>query len=230
MKCFLYAMAKEAEPLLSEAKILSKRQAGFASFYECKLEGKRFIVGVTGMGKVFAGSGVASALHLFPSIDAILNIGVGGSLDAKKAPLLSVVIGERYAQHDMDSSAIGDPVGFISGIDKIYFDSDKELMKTVEAATTSLKIPTCRGTMTSGDTFYDDTENRKRIQKQYGSLSVDMESAAMAQIAFTHHVPFVALRVISDTGETPNEYARYVLPASALAKRIAIEYLKNLED
>ena len=82
------------------------------------------VAAVCGVGKVFAAI-CAEAMILKFNPDMILNIGVAGTL-TKDLGVLDVAVASDVLQHDMDTSAIGDPVGLISGLNQIYFPTTKK--------------------------------------------------------------------------------------------------------
>ena len=86
------------------------------------LEGKRVAIAKCGIGKVFAAI-CTETLILRHSPALIVNTGVGGAL-ADGITTGDIVIADKLCQHDMDTSAIGDPKGLVSGINRIYFDAD----------------------------------------------------------------------------------------------------------
>ena len=63
-----------------------------------------------------------------------------------------------------------------------------------------------KGLIASGDMFVDNADELARIKGLYHDvLAVDMESAAIAQVCHIKRVPFISIRVVSDTpGETDN--------------------------
>ena len=68
------------------------------------------------------------------------------------------------------------------------------------AEETGLCLPPVCGDFCTGDRFIPDPSALKRLLEQYPRcISVDMESAAMAQICFRLGVPFLSVRVVSDT-------------------------------
>ena len=228
MICFLFAMEKEAAPLLEDCQISEATKIGFSKFYACEKDEKKFLVGITGIGKVFASSAVSALRLKYPTVDGLLNIGVGGSLDAEAAPLLQLIVGDKYVQHDLDTSAIGDPVGMVSGINKVYFEADKDLVVLVKKASKAAKVKPCVGTIASGDRFIASKEDREAIKKQFKAISCDMESSAMAQIAYVYQLPFCAARVVSDTGKDPNEYAENCGEAAKRLKAILDKLIELL--
>jgi adenosylhomocysteine nucleosidase len=60
----------------------------------------------------------------------------------------------------------------------------------------------------SGDVFVADTQQREALRGRFpGALLVDMESAAVARVAWENGVPFMALRGISDLADGPDAAA-----------------------
>ena len=229
MICFCFAMEKEAAPLLEECTILEQKKSGFAEMSLCQKGKITFVALVSGIGKGFACSGLTSALLLY-KIDRVVNAGVAGSLDGARAPILSCVVSSSLVQHDMDTSAIGDPKGLLSGINVVDLPADKKLGDALAKATNNVGIPCAFGKISSGDTFFkpDDPKKKEAIET-FHPLVIDMESACFAQIAYVFRVPYCSLRVITDCDHPETEYAANVGEASRRVKLILEEYLKEAE-
>lgn len=226
MKCIVVAMEKEAAYLLSKSQVKETKQAGFAKIMECKVGSTPYLLVVCGIGKAFASSAVTSVLNLYPSIEEVLNIGVAGSLDSHAVPLFASVIATSLVEHDLDTSPIGDPVGLVSGINLVNLPSSAVMNAKLSEAAKALNILPLFGVISSGDTFYADQANKKRIHVSFHSLCSDMESAPMAQIAYVYQKPFACLRVISDADNASEEYAKNAEKAAIIAGQIAEIYLK----
>ncbi|MBQ8475360.1 MAG: 5'-methylthioadenosine/adenosylhomocysteine nucleosidase [Clostridia bacterium] len=165
--------------------------------YVCgELHGKKVIAAKCGIGKVFAAV-CAQTMILKFSPDCIINTGVAGALN-RELHICDIVIGEKTVQHDMDTSAIGDPVGLVSGINVVFFESDKNVCDVIEKSAAELQYPHVRGTVACGDRFVSDNETKARIVENFGADACDMESCAMAQVCYINNVPFAAIRAISD--------------------------------
>ena len=150
------------------------------------------------MGKVFAAM-CTEAMIIRYSPKLIINTGVAGSLCAELKQLDSAV-SERCVQHDMDTSPLGDPVGMISGINKIYFDADRKAAKRLIACYKKDRKPKLC-TIATGDTFVSDPDKKKYIVDTFGAAVCDMESGSIAHVCFVNNVPFVISRVMSDGTE-----------------------------
>lgn len=229
MICLCFAMKKEANPLLEECIILEQKKCGFAEILLCQKGKITFVILVSGIGKGFACSGLTSALLLY-KIDLVVNAGVAGSLDGKRAPILSCVVSSSLVQHDMDTSAIGDPKGLLSGINVIDLPADKRLGDALMKAANGVGVPCAFGKISSGDTFFKPNDPKKKETiETFHPLVIDMESACFAQIAYVFRVPYCSLRVITDCDHPETEYASNVDEASRRVKLILEEYLKEAE-
>lgn len=158
-------------------------------------------VAATGIGKVNAAM-TASALILEKRPDCIISSGCAGAL----APFLrqgDFVVGSRVAYHDVWCGE-GNFPGQVQGC-PLYFDADPKLLSKAEA----LELGDDRlisGLIVSGDQFYIGPEEDERILRLFPeALASDMESAAIAQVCRHFKVPFISLRIISDTHGSPEE-------------------------
>ena len=226
MKLFIYAMEAEAKDLLAEVKLLATRKLGYTIVHEAEVEGERIIVAIAGMGKAFAAAGLAAVLTAYEGqIDEVYNLGIGGSIDASIAPVFSFVVSKALYEHDLDTSEIGDPVGFISGIEIIEIPASKRLADRVIEKARGLGLKAEKAVVTSGDTFFGKKEDYERVHAWNGAICFDMESAPFGQIAYVYHVPYVAVRCISDAGDG-GEYAKNKPHACGLLKDLALALAK----
>ena len=138
--CFLSALNAEIQYLLDCSTIEKEEQLGFAKLYTLNYKDVRYFVCVSGVGKVLSGSAATACCIAHPEIDAFINIGIGGSLDASKAPLLSAILGSSFVQHDMDTSALGDPYGYLDGLKCVEIPADPVLNQKIEQACAALNI------------------------------------------------------------------------------------------
>ena len=227
MICFVFAMDSEAKFLL-EAFPHECVKYGFAKRYICHGPKGDFLVVISGIGKVFAAAGLSAVLAKEgEQIKCVINLGVGGSLDGKKAPFFSCLIGENYLQHDLDTSPIGDPVGMVSGINVIRFPGDKDLISSLANVCIKNDVEAVFGTIASGDQFIADVDSKKKILSTFSDvISVDMESASFAQVAYCYNVPFVAARFVSDV-DNSGEYALNLPRCASLLAQVALTIIRN---
>jgi len=178
---------------LDEHKIDS---VGGMEFHTGRLLGREVVIARCGVGKVFAAMCCeAMIIRYAPSL--IVNTGVAGALD-KNLRRADIVVAEKLCQHDMDTSALGDAKGLISGINKVYFESDGGAIDALMLSGYELGITVKRGVVATGDKFVTSDEDRERIVSQFGASACEMEGGAIAHTAFVNNTPFVVIRAISD--------------------------------
>lgn len=172
------------------------------NFITGTIAGKRVVAGRCGIGKVNAAIGTLTMIENFhPSV--IVNTGVAGGTGAGTPPahVLDVVLASEIAHHDVwcgpgttPGQAAGCPPRFTSPLD----------------ADTAASLGARCGLIASGDIFVDKPDDLRRILSLYpDALAVDMESAAIAQVCHLKGVPFICLRVVSDTPGDKGNAAAY---------------------
>ena len=86
-----------------------------------------------------------------------------------------------------------------------------------------------KGLICSGDQFIDKMEDVKRIKGIFPeALAVDMESGAIAQVCHLCQVPFLALRVISDSPGASHDNTRQYLDFWTAAPQESFSLVKEL--
>lgn len=216
------AMEPEVEGLISEMSEKTVETVSGITVNLGKIGKKQVAVAKCGIGKVFAAL-CAEALIVKYSPSLIVNTGVGGAL-AKDLKTGDIVIADTLCQHDMDTSAIGDPVGLVSGINKIYFDADKRAAEILLEAAKSLGLTAREGRIASGDKFIALSEDKTRITKAFSADVCEMEGCAIAQVAFVNNTPFAVVRAISDSadGEATMDYPTFLPIAAGNSQRLTL--------
>lgn len=160
------------------------------------------IVGKCGIGKVNAALGTAALVDMFhPAL--VVNTGVAGSTGVGDPPLemSDLLLPDTIAYHDVwcgPGTTWGDAYGFEGGFTCPLPAHVRE------------SIGARGGMLASGDVFVDGARMMSRVlEVQPTAVAVDMESAAMAQTCATRGVPFVCLRVISDSPSGVGNTANY---------------------
>jgi adenosylhomocysteine nucleosidase len=101
----------------------------------------------------------------------------------------------------MDTSALGDPKGMVSGVNMIYFPCDEKIVDGICLAAKTVGIECLKGTVASGDMFVSDVEKKNFIRDTFEADSCEMEGAAVGQVCYVAGVPFCVVRSISDGGD-----------------------------
>lgn len=195
-------MDKELQLLLPLLSDRSTVEIGNYTFYRGKLSGRDTVVCKCGIGKVNAAVGTLILADTFhPSL--IVNTGVAGGTGAGNPPaqILDLVLASEIAYHDVwcgpgteRGTAAGCPARFACPL----------------PADVAEKLGARTGLLASGDIFVDSVDDLRRILALHpDAIAVDMESAAIAQVCHMKSIPFVCLRVVSDTPGNDGNAAAY---------------------
>ena len=164
-----------------------------------------------GIGKVNAAVGTMRLVQEHHP-DAILSSGLAGGIDSL-TQVMDVLAATQCVYHDVDcGSGLGCVRGQVQGLPE-RFDADPQFldhaMATAKLLTDNARLLT--GLICTGDQFITDRERQNEIKRNFpDGLACDMESAAIAQTCYLLKVPFLSLRVISDTpGRTDNHQQQW---------------------
>lgn len=193
------AMRIEMDALCGRLADPRTETVGGISFTSGSMDGVPLVCAVCGIGKVFAAM-CTQAMILRYAPRCIINTGVAGGL-SDTLRIGQFAVATAVVQHDMDTSPIGDPVGLISGINRIEIDSDEAMTRDLCGIIAGQGITYERGVIASGDQFVADSGKKSMIRRQFGAIACDMESAAIGQVCYVNRVPFAVLRAISDGGD-----------------------------
>ncbi|MBQ8004881.1 MAG: 5'-methylthioadenosine/adenosylhomocysteine nucleosidase [Clostridia bacterium] len=222
------AMSCETDAL---KKMLQNRKTEIISGVEYaygNLFGKEAVIATCGIGKVFAAV-CAQTMILRFAPDVIINTGVAGTLTSKLSPC-DIAISENVVQHDMDTSAIGDPVGLISGINIIKIPSDEKLCSLVASCAEKIGLSALCGTIASGDVFVADKAKKEYIKNCFDAVACEMEGASIGQVCYINSIPFVVIRAISDGGddEAAMSYDKFVILAAENSVKLVCEMISSI--
>lgn len=218
------AMDIEVDGIVSSMTDVSKEIVSGITYYSGKLGEKNVVIAKCGIGKVFATICAQTMIIKFaPSL--IINTGVAGSL-SKELNVLDVAVASGVVQHDMDTSAIGDPRGLISGINVIYFNTDDKIVSVMQEATDLVGCRSKVGIIASGDKFMADLEEKQSIAREFNAVACEMEGGAIGHTCYVNNVPFGIIRAISDGEGAEMDYATF----AGLAAQNSIKITKKFVE
>lgn len=205
-----------------EIKIISS-----IPFYKGEIYGKPAILARCGIGKVNAAVCAQIMISVF-GVHEIINTGVAGAV-AHGIKQNDIVVAENFVQHDVDTSAIGDPKGFVSTVNKIYFEADKNIAERLKS-TIGVRARIVTGTIATGDQFVADKRITARLRELFNASACDMEGGAIAQVCTLAEIPFGAVRCISDSADENSvmDYPEFAARAAATCSSMVLEYMKIL--
>ena len=220
------AMQMEVDNLKEALENQSVEVISGISFVSGTIGEVEVVAAVCGVGKVFAAI-CAEAMILKYNPDMIINIGVAGTL-TKDLSVLDVAVASDVFQHDMDTSALGDPVGLISGLNQIFFPTD-EKMKTLLCECLKEKgIKYITGPIATGDLFMHDAEHKALVRERFGAIAAEMEGGSIGHVCMVNQVPFAVLRSISDGDGGAIDYQTFAEKAAMVSIEIILEFVKKI--
>ncbi len=146
-----------------------------------------------GVSKVNAAM-AAEIFCLKYGVDLILNAGVAGC--ATDLPTGSLVVASEFVQHDVDTTAVGDPIGLVSTVNQVAFPTWQP-----ERCVSLLKeqgVSAVTGRIATGDWFAVKGSRAEWIRDTFSPLLVEMEGGAIAQVCLRNGVRFVSVKSVSD--------------------------------
>ena len=215
--------ALDSEMALLRSRLTDERVEVHASaeYHLGKIAGVDVVLVICGVGKVNAAMHTQALIDFYhPS--AILQSGVAGAL-AAELKLFDLVIGSELTYHDMQDFVIEtfDP------LEKYYY-ADPRLVSLAESVAKEAHT----GRIASGDLFVSDKETKHAIAARTSALCVEMEGAAVAHTARLNDVPFLTIRVMSDSAEEAPEmsFAAFEKEAAQLSGKMVLDMLPHVEN
>lgn len=224
------AMPMEIAPILEKIHGARTERASGQTFVQGTIGGVPVIAGCCGVGKVNAAMG-AQAMICRYAPKLMLHFGVGGSLTPRLG-IGDVLVARDCVQYDVDTTALGDPLGFVSTVERVDFPCDPAAVRALTEAAETLKRDGIRvelGRIATGDRFLTRADEKQAIVRAFGALTCDQESCAVAQVCRVNAVPCAVIRAVSDAsdGVHGDEYQSYAPRAAATAARLALLFIER---
>ncbi|MFD0048239.1 5'-methylthioadenosine/S-adenosylhomocysteine nucleosidase [Actinomycetes bacterium NPDC127524] len=224
------AMEEEVTILRDKLENLEQVTIAGSEFNTGMLDGVEVILLKSGIGKVNAAMSTAILLEKFKP-DAVINTGsAGGYLPSLNVG--DVVISTEVRHHDVDVTIFGYEYGQVPQM-PAAFASDPALLKIAEEAAKEISdIQVAKGLIVTGDSFMHDPERVEFVRSQFTDLAaVEMEAAAIAQVAYQFGVPCVIIRSLSDiAGKESNVSFEQFLETAALnSTELILHMIKQMK-
>ncbi|WP_163528149.1 5'-methylthioadenosine/adenosylhomocysteine nucleosidase [Halobacillus ihumii] len=224
-------MKEEIEILHSDMEVEETKDIAGMTFYEGTLKGQHIVLVQSGIGKVNAAMASQLLVSHFHA-DKLINSGISGAIHPDVG-LGDIVISTETVQHDMDETAKGYEPGIIPRLDKGYFKADKDLIALAEQAAKKLpeKVDVFKGLIATGDQFIASAEKKEWIYETFNAYVVEMEGAAVGQVAYLNDVPYIVIRSASDDAgeEAVMKWEDFKQQAINNSSFIIENMLKNME-
>lgn len=157
-----------------------------------RVAGIEVLLAECGIGKVHAALTAYELVRRFTP-DHLFNVGVCGGLHESLEPG-DIVMSDALVYHDVWCGA-GNAFGQIQGLPPRFY-APLESVRIFTRSACRIRV----GLFCCGEYFVPTADEVARIASHFPeALAVDMESGAIAQVAYLQGVPYLSLRVVSDT-------------------------------
>jgi adenosylhomocysteine nucleosidase len=147
----------------------------------------------TGVGKVNASMKLTKAL-IEHDVDAIYNVGFAGA--SKHYNIGDTILIKDAMYHDFDLTFFGYDKGQVPQYPQ-KFESNQSLMNQIKEKINDIKV----GSLFTGDYFMTESAETPYI--------VDMEGAALYQVAYYFKKPIVSIKIVSDIVGMDDHFKQY---------------------
>ena len=205
-----YALKGEIRSMLHSADAKPLETAAGTAVYEIE---PGILAYLGGVGKVNAAMSAQLFIDRFHP-DWIINAGVAGSfLDL---PIGTIVLAKDFVQHDVDTTAMGDPIGMVSTVDRVDFPTTEP--ERLSALLTALGTEHQVGRVATGEVFMTKGSRADWVAKTFSPTLCEMEGGAIAQVCMRNGVKFTALKSVSDRLCQENNAEEYFNYGEAMAQ------------
>ena len=141
-----------------------------------------------------------------------------------------VVLGGTLRYLDTDMRLVGQWKPGTADAPVEEFHSDDRLLEVADEALANAGITHITGIIASGNYFVDTPQKVEEVIRLTGADAVEMEGAAVAQVAARNNVPALVIRALSDNADTDYEVFKEfdISEYADTAARLAVDIVKRL--
>ena len=188
------AMPDEVDQLCAKLENVTVEPYGGVEYHRGTLAGKQVVVCCAGMGKANAAATTQVLITRYGA-EKIIFSGIAGNMTSKIS-IGDVVIGKTVLYHDAQLDMICQNPPYLK-----EYAGDPALIAAAEKACAEAGVKALTGKIATGDLFVGDSETKAAIEAKCAPDCVEMEGAAVSQIAAKNDVPCVILRAMSDNAD-----------------------------
>lgn len=200
----LVAMPDEGHALVDAMALHDRLEHGRREFLFGELWGEPVVVVIARCGKVAAATTTTELIARF-GVGTVICTGVAGGVGAGVG-IGDVVVADSLVQHDLDPRPLW-PRHVVPLLETGTFPTDPELSERIARAAQDHAEDGAggrvhRGLIASGDQFIHGPDTARAIAEALpGTLAVEMEGAAVAQVCYEYGVRCAVARTISDRAD-----------------------------
>lgn len=221
------AMDEEVQFLRNMLADCKERSIANVVFYEGKYANKDIVLLKSGIGKTNAAMATTILMENY-SPQYVINTGTAGGFQMT-SEVGDIIIGDEIVYHDVDVTAFDYVYGQVPQL-PATFPSDKQLLQKTKAALQSINIPYSIGLIATSDTFMADKDHVAYVKEKFPAIhAAEMEAAAIAQVCYLYHVPFIVIRALSDIAgkDAAQSFEQFIAKASENASHMIQHILEN---
>ncbi|MFC5466679.1 5'-methylthioadenosine/S-adenosylhomocysteine nucleosidase [Lederbergia graminis] len=221
------AMDEEIELLREQIADKNEEIVAGSVFITGTLHGKDVVLLRSGIGKVNAAMSTTILMERYQP-DYIINTGSAGGYNPS-LKIGNLVISNEVRHHDVDVTAFGYEYGQVPQLPAAFKANEALLRTAIEGAKKLPSIHAVTGLIATGDTFMSDPERVEFVRKTFKDLqAVEMEGAAIAQVAHQYGIPFVVIRALSDIAgqESDISFDQFLETAAVNSANLVMEIVK----
>lgn len=222
------AMQMEVDNLMESMENINSEDYSSVTYVSGTIGDKEVVAAVCGVGKVFAAI-CAEAMILKYNVDYLINIGVAGTL-CKELGIMDVAVAEQVVQHDMNTSALGDPIGLLSGLNQVFLPSDERMNALLCSCLEEKGIHYKAGTIATGDLFLHKPTQKALLHERFGAIACEMEGGSIGHVCYVNRVPFAILRSISDGEGGSMDYDTFAEKAALQSIEVIIDFINRADE
>lgn len=188
------AMPEEVTQLCAKLTGCTEEEYAGVRYHKGTLGDKQLVVCCAGMGKANAASTTQVLITRYGA-GRIIFSGIAGNMSSEIG-IGDVVIGGTVVYHDAEVEMICQSAPYLK-----EYTGDPELISAAMAACEAAGTVYLVGKIATGDRFVGDAGTKNAIAAAVEPDCVEMEGAAVSQIAARNGVPCVILRAMSDEAD-----------------------------
>lgn len=224
------AMDEEVAKVKEQMENVQVMTRASMEFLKGTVSGHPVVVVRSGIGKVNAAMCTQILADVY-QVDAIINTGIAGSLNAD-INIGDIVLSTDTLEHDMDAAAFGYPLGQIPRMDTLSFEADAKLRSAAKRACKKVnpEVTVFEGRVVSGDQFISDKDKKQWLVDHFQGYCTEMEGAAIAHTAYLNQIPFLIIRAISDKADDSAsvDYPAFEAKAIEHSVKLILELCRQL--
>lgn len=224
------AMEEEVTILRDTLENIEQVTIAGSEFNIGTLHGVEVIVLKSGIGKVNAAMSTTILLEKFKP-DVVINTGSAGGYH-EELNVGDVVISTEVRHHDVDVTIFGYEYGQVPQLPAAFIPDAKLFAIAEEAAEEMTGKQVAKGLIVTGDSFMNDPVRVDFVRSKFKDLyAVEMEAAAIAQVAYQFGTPFVIIRSLSDiAGKESNvSFDQFLETAALHSAELVLKMIEKLQ-